>query len=181
MPRQVVFAYQQRWPVEQINRELKTDLGMGEHQVQCRRRADREVLWHSGAGVFVSDPCLPSGDSPGDIVEHCTTAACVALTHHHESGRAQCENAADKSPQSSLIACFRPWCHFCQNQERNELHYTNVYKWHHRWSKDGSYQALFEASIVHLQSKGSTRHVNLHGDGSNTVVKKGARASATLP
>ena len=31
-PRQVVCAYQRRWPVEQINRELKTDLGRGEHQ-----------------------------------------------------------------------------------------------------------------------------------------------------
>ena len=33
MPRDVVFAYQRRWPIEQINRELKSDLGMGEHQV----------------------------------------------------------------------------------------------------------------------------------------------------
>lgn len=32
-PRQVVSAYQRRWPVEQINRELKTDLGLGAHQV----------------------------------------------------------------------------------------------------------------------------------------------------
>ena len=34
-PRQVVCAYQRRWPVEQINRELKTDLGLGEHQVSA--------------------------------------------------------------------------------------------------------------------------------------------------
>jgi Transposase DDE domain len=34
IPRQVVSAYQRRWPVEQINRELKTDLGLGEHQVR---------------------------------------------------------------------------------------------------------------------------------------------------
>jgi Transposase DDE domain len=34
-PRQVVYAYQRRWPVEQINRELKTDLGLGEHQVSA--------------------------------------------------------------------------------------------------------------------------------------------------
>ena len=27
--------------------------------------------------------------------------------------------------------------------KRNELHDTNVYKWHNRWSKDGSYQTLF--------------------------------------
>jgi Transposase DDE domain len=33
IPRQVVSAYQRRWPVEQINRELKTNLGLGEHQV----------------------------------------------------------------------------------------------------------------------------------------------------
>ena len=32
-PRYLVFAYQKRWAVEQINRELKSDLGMGEHQV----------------------------------------------------------------------------------------------------------------------------------------------------
>jgi DDE family transposase len=32
-PRQVVYAYQCRWPVEHIHRELKTDLGLGEHQV----------------------------------------------------------------------------------------------------------------------------------------------------
>jgi hypothetical protein len=34
IPRQVVSAYQRRWPVEQINRELKTDLGLGAHQVR---------------------------------------------------------------------------------------------------------------------------------------------------
>jgi hypothetical protein len=33
-PRYVVFASQKRWAVEQINRELKSDLGMGEHQVR---------------------------------------------------------------------------------------------------------------------------------------------------
>jgi Transposase DDE domain len=34
IPRQVVSAYQRRWPVEQINRELKIDLGLGAHQVR---------------------------------------------------------------------------------------------------------------------------------------------------
>jgi transposase len=37
-PRQVVPAYQRRWPVEQINRELKTDLGLGEPQVSKDER-----------------------------------------------------------------------------------------------------------------------------------------------
>ena len=36
--RQVVGAYQRRWPVEQINRELKTDLGLGAHQVSGEER-----------------------------------------------------------------------------------------------------------------------------------------------
>ena len=62
---------------------------------------------------------------------------------------------------------------------RNELHYTNVYKWHNRWSQDGSYQALFEASIIHLHHTDQLDTSVLHGDGSNTVVKKGARVSAT--
>ena len=63
--------------------------------------------------------------------------------------------------------------------KRNELHYTNVYKWHNRWSKDGSYQALFEASVIHLHDTEQLDTSVLHGDGSNTVVKKGALASAT--
>jgi hypothetical protein len=33
-PRQVVGADQRRWPVEQSNKELKTDLGLGAHQVR---------------------------------------------------------------------------------------------------------------------------------------------------
>jgi hypothetical protein len=32
-PRYTVYAYQRRWAVEQINRELKTDLGMRQQQV----------------------------------------------------------------------------------------------------------------------------------------------------
>lgn len=63
--------------------------------------------------------------------------------------------------------------------KRNELHYTNVYKWHNRWSKDGSYQDLFKASVIHLHDTDQLDTSVLHGDGSNTVVKKGAQASAT--
>jgi hypothetical protein len=64
--------------------------------------------------------------------------------------------------------------------KRNALHYTNVYKWHNRWSKDGSYQSLFEASIIHLSHTDQLDTSVLHGDGSNTTVKKGAKTSATL-
>ena len=60
--------------------------------------------------------------------------------------------------------------------KRNELHWSNVYKWHNRWSKDGSYQKLFEASVIHLLDTDQLDTSQLHGDGSNTVVKKGETA-----
>lgn len=62
---------------------------------------------------------------------------------------------------------------------RNELHWSNVYKWHNRWSKDGSYLRLFEASVIHLHTTDQLDTSLLHGDGSNTVVKKGEQGSAT--
>lgn len=56
---------------------------------------------------------------------------------------------------------------------RNEIHWSNIYKWHYRWSKDGSYDNLFLNSI-NLLNKASLLDLSvLHGDGSNTVAKKG--------
>ena len=62
---------------------------------------------------------------------------------------------------------------------RNELHWSNVYKWQNRWSKDGSYENLFQASIIHLLDTDELDTTRLHGDGSNTVVKKGVTVSDT--
>ncbi len=62
---------------------------------------------------------------------------------------------------------------------RNELHWSNVYKWHNRWSKDGSYENLFQASVIHLLDTDQLDTTRLHGDGSNTIVKKGVMVSAT--
>ncbi len=56
---------------------------------------------------------------------------------------------------------------------KNELCWTNIYKWHNRWSKDGSYQSLFTSSVRHLNDWGKLDLSILHGDGSNTVAKKG--------
>ena len=61
---------------------------------------------------------------------------------------------------------------------KNELHGTNVYKWHTRWSKDGSYHALFDASAIHLRDTHQLDTSLLHGDGSTLVAQKGAKASA---
>jgi len=61
---------------------------------------------------------------------------------------------------------------------KHELPWTNVYKWHNRWSKDGSYHALFDASVIHRRDTHQLDTSLLQGDGSNMVVKKGAKASA---
>ena len=63
--------------------------------------------------------------------------------------------------------------------KRNELHWSNIYKWHNRWSKDGSYKNLFLASVMELRDEGKLDLSILHGDGSNTVAKKGVRKSGT--
>lgn len=59
----------------------------------------------------------------------------------------------------------------------NELHWSNVYKWHNRWSKNGSYHNLFLSSVMNVAEEGKLDLTILHGDGSNTVAKKGARKS----
>lgn len=58
---------------------------------------------------------------------------------------------------------------------QNEIHWSNVYRWHNRWSKDGSYQSLFESSVGVLNREGKLDLSILHGDGSNTVAKKGGK------
>lgn len=58
---------------------------------------------------------------------------------------------------------------------RNEIHWSNVYRHHNRWSKDGSYENLFLHSIKVLKNNGKLDLSILHGDGSNTVAKKGVK------
>ena len=62
---------------------------------------------------------------------------------------------------------------------RNEIHWTNVYRRHNQWSKDGSYEKLFEASVIHLKDTEQLDTSLIHGDGTNTVVKKGVQVSGT--
>jgi transposase len=60
---------------------------------------------------------------------------------------------------------------------RNEIHWSNVYRRHNHWSKDGSYQKLLYASIINLKDTDQLDTSIIHGDGSNTVVKKGVPES----
>jgi transposase len=53
------------------------------------------------------------------------------------------------------------------------IHYTTVYKVFARWSDDGSLEEAFIASVAHLSEHNHLDLSVLHGDGTNTVAKKG--------
>lgn len=58
---------------------------------------------------------------------------------------------------------------------RNEIHWSNVYKWHNRWSKDGSYLNLLEGTVRALKVGHKLKLEMIHGDATHTVAKKGGR------
>src|SRR2546422_2252981 len=61
-----------------------------------------------------------------------------------------------------------------------EIHYTNVYRAFAKWADDGSLQKTFIASVAHLSAEKKLDISVLHGDGTNTVAKKGEMGLATL-
>lgn len=62
---------------------------------------------------------------------------------------------------------------------KKEIHYTGIYKLFARWADDGSLETAFIASVKHLSDENKLDLSLLHGDGSNTVAKKGATVLAT--
>src|SRR5919109_405142 len=58
------------------------------------------------------------------------------------------------------------------------IHYTTVYKVFATWADDGSLWQAFVASVQQLAVEKQLELRVLHGDGTNTVAKKGAMASA---
>src|SRR5689334_23929063 len=59
------------------------------------------------------------------------------------------------------------------------IHYTTVYKVFDTWATDGSLWQACLASVRHLAAEQHLDTSILHGDGTNTVAKKGAMASGT--
>ena len=57
------------------------------------------------------------------------------------------------------------------------IHYTTVYKVFAKWADDGSLWQAFLASVRHLAAEKHLDLSVLHGDGTNTVAKKGAMVS----
>ena len=59
------------------------------------------------------------------------------------------------------------------------IHYTTIYKVFAKWADDGSLWQAFVASVAHLCAEKQLDLRVLHGDGTNTVAKKGAMGWAT--
>jgi transposase len=64
-------------------------------------------------------------------------------------------------------------------QGKPAIHYTTIYKVFAKWADDGSLWQAFVASVRHLAAEQQLDLRVLHGDGTNTVAKKGAMALAT--
>jgi transposase len=56
------------------------------------------------------------------------------------------------------------------------IHYTTVYRAFAKWADDGSLWQAFVASVRHLATEKHLDLSVLHGDGTNTVAKKGGMA-----
>lgn len=63
---------------------------------------------------------------------------------------------------------------FAPDTGKKEIHYTSIWKWFDRWSGDGSFEKAFVSSVKELKDQHKLRLGKLHGDGTNTVAKKGA-------
>jgi transposase len=59
------------------------------------------------------------------------------------------------------------------------IHYTTVYRLFAKWADDGSLWQAFLASVAHLAAEKHLDTSVLHGDGTNTVAKKGAMGLGT--
>src|SRR5207245_6514031 len=64
-------------------------------------------------------------------------------------------------------------------QGKPAIHYTTVYKVFAKWADDGSLWRAFWASVVHLAEAKRLDLNVLHGDGTNTVAKKGGLVLGT--
>ena len=62
-----------------------------------------------------------------------------------------------------------------------DMHDTNVYRAFAQWSADGSLQQAFTASVAHVSAETKLDLRVLHGDGTNTVAKKGGDVLSPLP
>jgi transposase len=56
---------------------------------------------------------------------------------------------------------------------REEIHYTGVYRAFRRWEADGCFEAIFESTVLTLHHADLLDVSVIHGDGTTTAAKKG--------
>src|ERR1700753_2524596 len=59
------------------------------------------------------------------------------------------------------------------DQGREEIHYTGVYRAFRRWEADGCFDAIFEGTVLALHHADLLDVSVIHGDGTTTAAKKG--------
>ena len=75
-----------------------------------------------------------------------------------------------------ILYVLHTGCQWNKLPIRNKkIHWSNIYKHHNHWSKDGTYENLFLSSVEKIRNGNELDLSILHGDGSNTVVKKGVK------
>ena len=55
-----------------------------------------------------------------------------------------------------------------------EIHYTRIFKRFKFWVNNGSFDNIFDSSVLRLHEAGKLDVTVLHGDGTSTAAKKGA-------
>ena len=102
-PSQVVCTDQKRWAIELMNWELKSGLGLGEHQVSGNPdRSEKSVGIAVLAYLFVLRVCHQE-IVPGQSWSIFQLQASVEAPGDDQSGCAQCQSEDSKVPQGSLI------------------------------------------------------------------------------
>ena len=61
-----------------------------------------------------------------------------------------------------------------QKTNKKEIHHISIWKWFNRWSGDGSFERSFIRSVEILKNKQKLKLKRIHGDGTNSIAKKGA-------
>ena len=61
---------------------------------------------------------------------------------------------------------------------KREISHVSVWRWFDRWSDDRSLEIAFVNSVRELKEKKKLRLKRIHGDGTNSVAKKGAKVLA---
>jgi hypothetical protein len=76
--------------------ELKSGLGLGEHQVSGDTKHSEKSVGNRGAGLFVGAAGVSSRDCSWQTLEYFSVAACATVTGHDEPSRAHSKSKDGK-------------------------------------------------------------------------------------